>query len=310
MPPHERQSCRFQACRFIAVLFAVPRATRLLGKLRHPSFLLAWVALSLYSTTATTTRAGIPEPDLIWYGQILNTSGQAPVRVTQGQLVWRIEPIAGGAAVVVRSDLADINGQFSFVVRVPCETPEPGAAPNAATLNLTTPPSSYRRITVTLDGQGLFFAGGATQFTLNPTDRGMIERIDLRSTAVPADADNDGIADTWEQQFFGAAGADPNADSDSDGLVNLREYRAGTNPLDPRSVLEFVEVAASEGQVSVRWSSQTGKRYRVRRAPNLSENAADYVQIQAGIAATPPVNSFTDTTVGTAPRFFYLIELE
>ncbi len=272
---------------------------------------LAW-AMTVFAALAPATglRAGIPEPDLIWYGQVSGTSGGAPVRLTRGVLVWRIEPVGGGPAITVRTDLANITDQFSFIVRVPCETPEPGAGPNPATLNLSQLASSYRRITVTLDGQPLFLAGGAAEFTLRPADRGKIERIDLRSTSAPADADNDGLADSWEQQFFGGAGADPNADNDADGLSNLREYRAGTDPTDPRSVLEFVEISASAGRVSVKWSSQPAKTYRVRRAASLLAKVADYAVIQSGIAASPPANEFIDASAGNGAQFFYLIEAE
>jgi hypothetical protein len=264
-----------------------------------------------FAIHATCAADGIPEPDLIWYGRALNTSGGTPVRLTQGQLVWRIEALAGGQAVVVSTDLTNIIDQFSYVVRVPCETPVPGTTPNAATLNHTSPPTSYRRLSVTLDGQPLFFIGGATEFTLNPADRGKVERIDLQANLAPDDTDGDGMPNDWELQHFGSAtGGDPNGDEDGDGLRNVDEYRAGTDPGDARSVLEIVEVTTDAGGVLVRWSSQAGQRYRVRRAQSLLTRLADYIVVQAAIAASPPINEFIDTSVGSGEQFFYLIELE
>ena len=278
---------------------------------RAPVLATAVAIVAGFTIHATCAADGIPEPNLIWYGRVSNTSGGTPVRLTQGVLVWRIEPLAGGPDVLVNTDLTNIIDQFSFVVRVPCETPVPGTAPNAATLNLTSPPTSYRRVSVTLEGQSLFFVGGATEFTLNLADRGKVERIDLQSTLAPDDTDGDGMPDDWELQHFGSAtGADPDADDDGDGLSNLHEYRAGTNPRDPLSVLEIVEVSSDAGRVLVRWSSQAGQRYRVRRAPSLLTRLADYTLVQAAITASPPINEFIDTSVGSGEHFFYLIELE
>ena len=48
-----------------------------------------------------------------------------------------------------------------------------------------------------------------------------------------ADSDADGLPNVWERSFRlnGLDGQDANEDPDGDGLTNLEEYRAGTNPL-------------------------------------------------------------------------------
>lgn len=47
------------------------------------------------------------------------------------------------------------------------------------------------------------------------------------------DTDADGLPDWWEQKYFGNLTAQSGTgDPDSDGLTNLREYAAGTNPND------------------------------------------------------------------------------
>lgn len=49
-----------------------------------------------------------------------------------------------------------------------------------------------------------------------------------------SDDDEDGIPDWWENKYFpNPQACDPNADDDGDGLTNLEEYLARTDPLDP-----------------------------------------------------------------------------
>ena len=254
--------------------------------------------------------AGIPEPDLVWYGKVLTATGDATVRLTTGTLVWQIEPLAGGPAIVLATALTNINHQFSFVLRIPCETPEAGAGASTNLINLTIPPNRYRRLTVTLDGQPLSLIGAGGEISPLLNDRGRSERIDLRLGTPPVDADGDGLADAWEVQHFGGLSANPSGDPDGDGVNNLREFRAGTNPNDARSRFELVEISKAPNGVSIQWSSQANRSYCVRRSPTLLAPPTGYMVVRAGLAATPPMNQFIDTTTGTNAQFFYLIEIE
>lgn len=47
------------------------------------------------------------------------------------------------------------------------------------------------------------------------------------------DADSDAMPDDWERANFGTADADPSSDADGDGLTNLQEYHAQTDPRRP-----------------------------------------------------------------------------
>ena len=258
---------------------------------------------------ASSVKAAIPEPDLVWYGKVLTSSGGATVRLTSGTLVWRIERVTGGPAIVVATQLTNINDQFSFALRIPCESPEPGGSISTNAINLVTPPLAYRRVSVTLDGQPLSLISASGEFSPLPTHRGRIEAVDLRLGTALVDADGDGLADAWEQQYFGGLNANPGDDPDGDGMNNLREFRAGTNPTDAQSLLEIVELSKLPNGVSVRWSSQAGRRYNIRRATTPLAALSEYGVVQSNIAATPPMNQFIDTTVGSGAHFFYLIEI-
>ena len=268
----------------------------------------AVVAILLFAPVSL--RAGIPEPDLVWYGKVLTVSGGATVRVTTGTLTWQIEPLAGGTPWTISTPLTNINDQFSFVLRVACETPESGVAGTDATVALTTPATGYRRITVTLDGQSLSLIGASGEFAPLPTDRGRSENINLQLGNTPVDSDGNGLGDAWEIQYFGRIGADPNADPDGDGMTNLQEYRAGTNPTDPQSRFAFVEIRSEPGGIRVRWASQPNHHYRLRRSATLLTSTTSYQIVQTGIAGTPPINDFLDVTTASGRQFFYIVEIE
>ena len=254
--------------------------------------------------------AGIPEPDLVWYGKVLGSSDGAPIRFTSGTLIWRIEPLAGGPAILLATELTNINSQFSFVLRVPCESPEPGLSASTNVINLTTPPGRYRRLTVTLDGQPLSLISAPSEVSPVLADRGRTERIDLRLGTPPVDSDDDGLADAWEMQHFGSLSANGNGDPDGDGLNNLREFRAGTNPTDAASRFEVVEINKVPSGALIQWSSQANRRYMVKRSTSLLTAPANYAVVQSGLTATPPMNQLIDTTAGTNALSFYLIEIE
>ncbi len=81
------------------------------------------------------------------------------------------------------------------------------------------------------------------------------------------------------------------ADSDGDGMGDGHEAVAGTNPNDSSSLFKIVGNAAGspEGLV-LKWSSSTGRQYRLWSATNL---AGLWTLIASNIAALPPMNTFT-----------------
>jgi hypothetical protein len=66
------------------------------------------------------------------------------------------------------------------------------------------------------------------------------------------DADADGLPDAWEKAFNATT---PNGDIDGDGVSNLAEYQAGTDPRDPSSIAPLPPLALTSSLVTI---SQTG----------------------------------------------------
>ena len=76
------------------------------------------------------------------------------------------------------------------------------------------------------------------------------------------DTDANGLPDWWEQQYFGhLTGTDPNADPDHDGMSNLQEWLAGTNPTNTSSCLRLIALPYNKNTNTfvVRWPSVAGK---------------------------------------------------
>ena len=124
------------------------------------------------------------------------------------------------------------------------------------------------------------------------------------------DTDLNGLPDWWELQYFGhLTGTDPNADPDHDGLSNLGEWLAGTNPTNAASGLPLTAVSVTNlNTVLLSWPSVTGKAYRLERATNLLTGFNSIVA--TNIAATAPTNTATDTVVPSGNAYFYRVGVE
>jgi hypothetical protein len=262
---------------------------------------LAALALSL----AVAARGdGIPEPSLVIYGVISDPSAGG-ARVSYGSLIWVFQPDDGSPAITLSAPVTNINDQFSYVLRVPCETQlSPGVPVSSGALKLAASPSSYDRSLVMVQGIPASFVQPAqTNLTMFPTDRGRIERLDLTVNLSGSGL----LPDAWQLQYFGHTGVDPFADPDHDGLNNYQEYRAGTSPLDANSRFQIVQVRPNPSGPYVDWSSVAGHYYTVQRSSTLMGGFGD---LQVHIPATAPLNTIQDVTGTGAGPYFYRIQVE
>ena len=120
-----------------------------------------------------------------------------------------------------------------------------------------------------------------------------------------------GVPQWWLAQFslpVNDAGA--LADTDGDSFANWKEYRAGTDPLDPASLLRVTAVPPppwDPGQFILRWPSTYNRTYRLWSTTNLS---AGFSLLATNIYPNPPFNYYYFYNIQTNPPGFYWIQIE
>jgi hypothetical protein len=126
------------------------------------------------------------------------------------------------------------------------------------------------------------------------------------------DADGDGQPDAWEIACFGGTNAvlgGAGEDFDGDGLVNGYEYRAGTSPTNPASLLIVTGMEfAPDGRPVFSWSSASNRRYAILAGTNVNQGLIQVVA--SNLPAMPPYNSHTVDVPVTGARFFRVRLLE
>ncbi len=83
-------------------------------------------------------------------------------------------------------------------------------------------------------------------------------------TVESTDADNDGMPDAWElANGLLPSVNDANLDADGDGLTNLDEFNAGTDPQSALSSLRVELISANGGSASLRFHAASNRAYSV-----------------------------------------------
>jgi len=136
--------------------------------------------------------------------------------------------------------------------------------------------------------------------------------VSIYQDAAHPDNNGDGLSDDWQILYFLSANspnAVPSLDYDHDGLTNLQEFLAGTDPTDPLSLLT---ITAFE----MNWTAQTFQLIFPSRV------AHDYQIQRTADLLNPEWKGFTNAVFGTGsplpalgplstntPKMFYRIEL-
>lgn len=117
------------------------------------------------------------------------------------------------------------------------------------------------------------------------------------------DLDGDGMEDGWEMRVFGDLQSDGLSDRDADGLTDLQEFWAGTDPLraESRLMIAFIQRSA-EGRVRIEWPAVAGRHYRVEASDTLEPGGWNVVA--SDLAPAGLLGSFEQEESAAVRRFY------
>ena len=122
-----------------------------------------------------------------------------------------------------------------------------------------------------------------------------------------------GVTDAWELQYFSQTGlVTAVSDHDHDGLKDVAEFMAGTNPTNAASCLAIGSASppsATNAVAQVEWQSVADKFYRIDRATNLLATPA-FVPVAHDIRGLAGTTRWTDTAPSSGGVSYYRITLE
>lgn len=131
----------------------------------------------------------------------------------------------------------------------------------------------------------------------------------LLTTARDHSSFGDRIPDTWRLRYFGSVAnhlSHEQADADGDGMNNLDEFKAGTNPVDLHSqfrVAMATGAGGSTGQaVVLRWPSAAGKSYTIESSTGII--GAGWIPVAESVPGTGLEMQHTVREEGAAMRFY------
>lgn len=108
----------------------------------------------------------------------------------------------------------------------------------------------------------------------------------------------------WLQRYvLPTDGSADNSDFDADQMNHWQEWRAGTDPTNPRSVLRLLTPLRRGSEVVVQWESIAGRSYFLQSSAELS---APFIMLATNISGEQGLTSYTNTFGGS----FYRVGVE
>ncbi len=163
--------------------------------------------------------------------------------------------------------------------------------------------SSATRSVLAADGRTVVFQSAASDLAAGDyNDKRDIFILKLGSP----DTDGDGLDDDWEVTYFNNLSRNGSGDFDSDGLSDLQEFLAGTDPTNSNSFFRVLTVSpAGGGSMVLLWSGNPSRSYRAEFKDNL--NAANWTALTGTISWNGSTASIADSSAGAATNRYYRV---
>jgi hypothetical protein len=142
--------------------------------------------------------------------------------------------------------------------------------------------------------------GGFSQFTTGTYSIAVLEQGFT-------DVDGDGMPDAWELSTAGSTNLPPAGDLDRDGVDNLHEFLAGTDPANSNSFLRLDAFTQAGTGRELSWSAAPYRTYDIEVSTNLMAGGWMRLGTVTNLAMADTV-MFDDTSTTFPPVRFYRIK--
>ena len=190
-----------------------------------------------------------------------------------------------------------------------CTTPQPGGTGNIAVdplfVNRTGGDFRLQSSSLCINSGNNTCITNSLDLDGNPRIKGGTVDMGAYELQNPAST----ISYAWLQQYgLTNNGSVDFADADHDGMNNWQEWKTGTDPTNPQSVLKMAPPTATNNPAGlvVTWQSVSGINYFVQSGTNLGTQPA-FSTIQTNLAGQAGTTSYTDTNAVGAGPFFYRV---
>ena len=125
------------------------------------------------------------------------------------------------------------------------------------------------------------------------------------ASVISADYDNDGLPGCWEAHFFGdPLSVDPHEDADGDGVTNLEEHLAGTDPTQSESVFHIERIVSqTDGSIHITFDTTPGRLYSIQHNNNLNDEGG-WTNMKTHLPGDGSLRTFIDASPHEDPGCF------